>query len=81
MNHSRNFVDPVTHACTNGIDNMWMRAKKKIRASNGSRAELIPGYLEEFLWRQKDGKDGQEAFESILRDIASWRGGDQENNF
>ncbi len=81
VNHSRYFVDPVTRACTNGVENMWMRAKKKIHASNGSRAPLIPGYLEEFLWRQKYGKTGQDAFESILRDMACWRGGDQENNF
>ncbi len=72
VNHSRNFVDPVTHVCTNGIENMWMCAKKKIRAANGSRAELTPGYLEELLWHQKYGRDGQEAFESILRDIATF---------
>ncbi len=41
VNHSRNCVDPVTHACTIGIENMWMREKNKIHAVNDSRAEPI----------------------------------------
>ncbi len=48
VNHSRNFVDPVTNACTNCVENMWMHAKK-IRAANGSSTGLMPGYFDEFL--------------------------------
>ena len=29
VNHSVNFVDPVTHAHKNNVENMWMRAKRR----------------------------------------------------
>ncbi len=79
VNHSRNFVDPVTQACTNAAEGMWRRAKRKIVAVNGSSRELLASYLDEYLWRERNGKDGPSAFRSILRHIAEWYCENQEN--
>ncbi len=45
LNNSQNFVNPETNACTNGVKNMWMRAKKKIRTADRATAEHIPMHL------------------------------------
>ncbi len=79
VNRSRNFVDPVTGACTNAAEGMWRRAKRKIVAANGTSRGLLVGYLEEYLWRERNGKDGPSAFESILRHIAEWYCENREN--
>jgi len=51
--HERNFVDPDDDDIhTQNIENMWMRAKRKIRRQFGTSDELFPSYLAEFLWRQ-----------------------------
>lgn len=50
--HERNFVDPndsETH--TQNIENLWMRAKRKIRRQFGTSETLFPSYLHEFMWR------------------------------
>lgn len=53
VNHSRNFVDPQTGVCTNGIEGMWSRAKSKFKAMNGTSRVLIAEYLSEFMWTQR----------------------------
>ncbi len=79
VNHSRNFVDPVTGACTNAAEGMWRRAKRKIVAANGTSRGLLAGYLEEYLWRERNRKNGPSAFQSILRHIAQWYCENREN--
>lgn len=55
VNHKFNFVDPVTSAHTQNIENMWGRAKKRNKIENGTKRELIDSYLQEFIWREKFG--------------------------
>lgn len=31
VNHTQNFVDPITNACTNQVESFWKRAKQKIK--------------------------------------------------
>ena len=35
-----------------GIENMWMRAKRKIRCQFSTSDALFPSYLHKFIWRQ-----------------------------
>ena len=66
VNHSLHFVDPVTGAHTNEVENMWMLAKRRNKKECGTARSLIDTYLVEFMWRLKFGQD---PFESILRNI------------
>ncbi|KAL3072059.1 hypothetical protein niasHS_015450 [Heterodera schachtii] len=52
VNHTTNFVDPTTGACTNLVECFWKNAKQKNKAMSGTSAELLPSYLDEFQWRQ-----------------------------
>ncbi|XP_065064355.1 uncharacterized protein LOC135690664 [Rhopilema esculentum] len=54
VNHTYNFVDPVTRTTTNHVEAMWQRAKNKFKSQHGStNRELIPDYLAEFMWLQR----------------------------
>jgi transposase-like protein len=72
VNHSENFTDPLTGACTNHIEVLWKHAKKKLKMVNGSSENLMPSYLDEFSWRQLRGKKQSDAFNNILVDISLW---------
>ena len=71
VNHSLNFSDPLTGACTNGVEGFWSRCKKRLRRLNGSTKNLKPSYLDEYLWRQIHhwGED-KDAFLTIIEHIA-----------
>ncbi len=45
----------------------------------GSSAELLSGYLDEYLWRERYGRNGPTAFEKILSRIAEINSEDHEN--
>jgi transposase-like protein len=68
VNHSENFVDPVTAACTNRVESMWGKAKQRNKKHWGTHRHMIESYLCEFMWRSRYG--GTDPFKSILRDIA-----------
>ena len=55
VNHSLNFVDPTTGACTNHIESVWQKAKQKHKQRYGTHRELLHTYLAEFMWRQRFG--------------------------
>ena len=51
--HQEHFVDPDDNKVhTQSVENMWMRAKCKIRRQFGTSEALFPSYLHEFIWRQ-----------------------------
>ena len=68
--HADNFVDPVTGVHTNGVEAYWSRAKQKIKAVYGSRLNMVPSYLDEFLWRERFGLQTAEAFNNMIEHIA-----------
>jgi hypothetical protein len=72
VNHTENFVDPITGATTNHIERMWCEAKRRLKMMNGTIDDFLPGHLDEFIWRQARGRTSVEAFDSLLADIASW---------
>lgn len=59
VNHSQNFVDPITGAHTQKIENTWMCFKRKVKKSMGlntASKERYNDYLQEFMWRQRFGE-------------------------
>ena len=71
MNHSLHFVDPQTGVHTQNIESYWNRVKHKIKTMKGVLGDKIPEYLDEFMLRERHGRDPEEAFDNICRDIAA----------
>ena len=65
--HTLPFVDPVTGVHTQNIESYWNRCKTKIKSMKGVRRHMLPGYLDEFMWRERVGSD---KFDAILNEIA-----------
>ena len=70
VNHSLHFVDPATGTHTQNIESYWSRAKYKIKRMKGVHAQQLPSYLDEFMWRERFGRTGHQAFASLIGDIA-----------
>lgn len=52
--HQENFVDPNDpRVHTQTVENMWMRAKRKLRRQFGTSPTLFPSYVHEFIWRNR----------------------------
>ena len=71
VNHSLHSVDPVTGVHTQHVESYWNRVKAKLKRMKGCHADQLPSYLDEFLWRERYGKGGREAWNNIIRDIAT----------
>ena len=75
MNHSANFVDPATGVCTNAVEGYWSRVKQRFKRMAGTREALVPAYLDEHMWRDRNGVAGDkknEAFMTMVRTLAQW---------
>lgn len=54
VNHTLNFVDPLTQVTTNRVEAMWQRAKSKFKAMHGpTNRDMIEDHLAEFMWSQR----------------------------
>ncbi|KAJ8530380.1 hypothetical protein ON010_g14534 [Phytophthora cinnamomi] len=52
VNHTLNFVDPVTGTHTNTIEGLWeTRIKRHIKHMRGMTKDRLDGYLDEYMWR------------------------------
>ena len=52
--HEQHFVDPNSQSVhTQNVENLWMRAKRKLKRQSGTSWALFSSYLWEFLWLQK----------------------------
>ena len=56
VNHSENFVDPITGTHTNTIESKWGGLKRVI-PKNARRAEHLGPYLTIEMWREKHIND------------------------
>ena len=70
VNHSVEFVNSTTGAHTQNIESYWNRSKTRFKAMRGCHADMIPSYLDEFMWRERRGKTASQAFNNIIEDIA-----------
>ena len=69
VNHSLNFVNPVTLANTQRIESNWRPLKKHICRGGLKKANL--GYqVAEYLWRREVERQGVDPFIAIVRAIA-----------
>jgi hypothetical protein len=68
--HQHNFVDPNDpDVHTENVENMWMRAKRKLRRQFGTSRALFPSYLHEFVYRNRfRGQDLFGVFLAALTD-------------
>ena len=65
--HDQHFVDPDNPTIhTNNVENMWMRAKRKLKRQFGTSEALFPLYLSEFLWRNMYRDDRQHLLSRLL---------------
>ena len=71
VNHSLHFVDPVTGVHTQNVESSWNRVKTKFKRMKGCHTGQLPSYLDKFLWRERYGKTGGEAWNNIISDIAA----------
>ena len=70
VNHSVNFVDPVTGVHTQNIESYWSRAKLKLKRMKGCHAQQLPSYLDEFMWRERYGPSSSDVWFNIMRHIS-----------
>ena len=71
VNHSVDFVDPVTGVHTQHVESYWNRVKTKLKRIRRCHASQLSSYLDEFLWRERHGTSAGEAWLNILADIAT----------
>ena len=69
VNHSRFFVDPVTHAHTNHVECMWKNCKSKFKSMHVVHTSMLVSHLNEFMWRQIHRDD---PFDALLLNLAMW---------
>lgn len=73
VNHSKNFVNPATGAHTNNVENYWKRAKSIFKRMNGTQKEMIPSYLDEFMWRERYGQTFDLSYLNIMSHISEFK--------
>jgi len=67
--HQTDFMDlNDSEIHTQNIENMWMRAKRKIKRQFGTSRELFPSYLHEFVFR--NGRRGRDIFSHFMVCVA-----------
>ncbi|XP_050691605.1 uncharacterized protein LOC126983150 [Eriocheir sinensis] len=70
VNHSENFVDPITGAHTQQIESTWNLLKRRNKRHCGTKREMMDGYLCEFIWRRRH--EGQDLFKVVLENISKF---------
>ena len=70
VNHSKMFVT-AAGVHTNGIENLWMCCKDKMKRMRGTTDEHVASYLDEFMWHKTIG-DRKVRFQRALELIRTY---------
>ena len=70
VNHSLEFVNPVTGVHTQHVESYWNQVKTKFKRMKGVHNTMLSSYLDEYMWRECHGQTGSTAMNSLFRDIA-----------
>ena len=70
VNHSVNFVELTTGVHTQNVESYWNRVKTKLKRMRGCHGEQLQSYLDEFMWRERQGTSALLTLQNIMRDIA-----------
>lgn len=63
-------MDLTSGAHTNNVEAYWKRAKAVFKQMNGTSKDMVPSYLDEFMWKERYGSTFDLAFINILRHIS-----------
>eukprot|EP01084_Bolivina_argentea_P002363 4354_1 len=72
VNHSVQFVDPLTGEHTNTIEGLWSNAKDKFKAMHGSLREYAQSYLDEFMFRRLFSRSNNGLMQEMMISIARY---------
>ena len=70
VNHSLNYVNPVTGTTTNHVEAHWSEFKQRFKSMHGTQEPMIPSYLDEFMWRERYGTNCEQALNSLMFHIS-----------
>ena len=70
VNHSLNFVDPVTGVHTQNVESYWNRVKTKFKKMKGVHQEMLTSHMDEFMWRERHGTVASIILANLCQDIA-----------
>lgn len=68
VNHSKNFVDPISGACTNLVEGMWNICKMKNKKMWGLHRSMVDSYMCEFMFRRRN--QNSSIFDCIMKEIS-----------
>ena len=71
VNHSAEFVNPTTGVHTQNVESYWNRVKSKFKRMKGCHQVQLPGYLDDFIWRERYGVTASCALDKIIADVAT----------
>ena len=67
VNHTKEFINKETRACTNMVESMWAKAKLRNKKQWGTHKTMLDSYLCEYMWRKRLANN--DPYEQILKDI------------
>ena len=68
VNHSINFVEPITGVHNQNIESYWNVKKTLIKKMLGCQRKLLHWYLQEYMWRDRFDRNNN-AFDNIVGHI------------